>query len=133
VLLSTLEFGLGFICALAFMQLCFRMYATFTGRTASQLSSSHLSLLFACATWSIFSSLLLMKAGQYQAFDAVQVIVIASIALAPFSIIAGIPAFLVYAIRRPVIRPRTVYIFACAIFLTSYLYLIWLEEASRSS
>ena len=134
VLLSTLEYGLGFVCALALMQLCSRFYSAFVGRTDSQLSSWQLSLLFACATWSVFVSVLAMKPEQLlQGVDAARIIVSASVILAPFSIKAGIPAFLMYAIRRPVIQPRTVYISATTIFVTSYIYLIWLEGASRSS
>jgi hypothetical protein len=133
VLLSSFEFGLGFICALAFMQLCFHVYVALIRRESSQLSGFHLSLLFACATWNFFMSMLTMRVGQYPFFDEVNVIVIAWVTIAPFSIIAGIPAFLVYAIRRPVIGPWPVYLCAGAISVTSYLYLNWLEQAFRNS
>jgi hypothetical protein len=132
VLLSMLRFGVGFVCAIALARLCFGSYAAFVGKARSQLSIWHLSLLFACATWSIFFALLAMKPERLlQGFGAVNVVVIASIVLAPVSILAGIPVFLVYVIRRPVIHSRAVYLAAGAICLTSYLYLIWLEQAFR--
>jgi hypothetical protein len=68
-----------------------------------------------------------------QGSDAITEIAVASILLGPLSIALGIPAFLLYAIRRPPIGPRIIYPFVGAIFLTSYLYLIWLEAASRNS
>ena len=134
LMFSTLEFGLGFACALALMQLCFHLFAVFIRRTASQLSGLQLSLLFACATWSIFLSVLATPLQQYHhGFSEVYLILIASIVLAPFSILAGIPVLLVYATRRPVLQSRGVYISAGAICLTSYLYLIWLEQAFQNS
>jgi hypothetical protein len=64
VLFSTFELALGFVGALAFAQLCFRLYVTFAARPSTRLSGLQLSLLFACATWSIFLSVLAMKPDQ---------------------------------------------------------------------
>jgi hypothetical protein len=134
LLLSTLEFSIGFVSALALCQLFLSTYAALVGRAGSDVSSWHLSLLFACATWSIFLALLTVKPEQLlQGFDAIRVIAGASVVVAPISIVAGIPTFLIYVLRKPVAQSRSVYLAATAITVTSYLYLVWLEQASRNS
>jgi hypothetical protein len=127
-LLSVLEFGIGFLSALALSYLSLRIYAHFSPRGLGAMSCFHLALFFACAAWSIFTGLFSVKA-EY----SLQLLIPMAIGLGPISIFVGFPVLFIYAFRRPALNARAVYVVATAIIVTSYLCLAYLNEASRNS
>ncbi len=133
-LLSACEFGIGFLAALAFGYIPFRVSKRFLFGGLGPLSSEHFSLLFASTTWGLFLTLLSGKLGMLtMGLPAFQLVLLITVFLAPISVFVGIPIVLLYVFKRPVLRSRVVHIVAISIIALSYLYLVLFNKAFDGS
>ena len=60
---------------------------------------------------------------------AFQVVLLVTVFVAPISVFVGIPSLLLYLFKRPVLKPRTVYIVATSVIALSYLYFVLSNKA----
>jgi hypothetical protein len=129
-LLSACELGIGFLPAFAFGYLVFRVSKRLFFLGVSPLTSGRFALLFASAAWGLFLALL---SGKLQTLSmglpAVQVDLLITVVLAPISVFVGIPSFLFYVFKRPVLLPRVIYMLATSVITLSYLYLVFTNKA----
>jgi hypothetical protein len=133
-LLAACNLTIGFLPAFTFGYLCFRAAKLFIADGADPLSGLHFATLFATATWGHFLILLSGKPAMFSlGLAAFQTVAILGIFIAPLSIVAGIPAVLIYAFRRPPLRARAVYFTAASILMASYLLAAFSNRAFRDS
>jgi hypothetical protein len=132
-----IELALGFLPAMCVGYLVALRFVSLIDQGTLRVSKAYLSLLFACATWSIFFSVMLEFTEGNAYFGAVEdfirILVVVPIILSPISLFVGLPAFVLYIWRRPVLRSQPNYPLACMIVVTSYIYSVFLASSLAGS
>jgi hypothetical protein len=129
LLLSACELGIGLLPALAVGYLGFWVSELIVGHRFRPLAGGHFALLFACVSWEFFTTLLSVNPDAIPMY--LRTAFASTILLAPISIFAGIPALLIYLLRRPVLNSQTIYIVAASILASSVAYRAFFEAAYR--